>query len=61
MIKKIVQFLREIRQEMKYVNWPTRVDIKESTMVVVLMAVIIGIFIAIVDNIFSQLVKFLIF
>lgn len=61
MIKKFLQFIRDVRQEMKYVSWPTKADIKESTTVVLVMAIIVGIFIAIVDNVFSQLIKLIAF
>ncbi|MCD6101715.1 MAG: preprotein translocase subunit SecE [Candidatus Cloacimonetes bacterium] len=61
MFKKIVKFLREVRQELHVVVWPTKADIKEGTTVVIVFSIILGVFIWIVDNIFSQIVRFVLF
>ncbi|MCK4357662.1 MAG: preprotein translocase subunit SecE [Candidatus Cloacimonetes bacterium] len=61
MFKKTVKFLREVRQELRNVVWPTKADIKEGTTVVIAFSIILGIFIWIIDNIFSQIVKFVLF
>lgn len=61
MFKKIVKFLKEVRQELYVVVWPTKADIKEGTTVVIVFSLILGVFIWIVDNIFSQIVRFVLF
>lgn len=48
-------------QELRNVVWPTKADIKEGTTVVIAFSIILGIFIWIIDNIFSQIVKFVLF
>ena len=61
MIKKTVKFLKEVRQEMKYVSWPTKDDLKEGTWVVIAMSAIVAIFLSLVDMGFGFLMKFVLF
>jgi preprotein translocase subunit SecE len=61
MFKKIVKFLKNVKLELRNVVWPTKADLKEGTTIVIAFSIILGIFIWIVDNIFSQVVKFLMF
>ncbi|TSA27163.1 preprotein translocase subunit SecE [bacterium] len=61
MFKKIAKFLKEVRQELRNVVWPTKPDLKEGTTVVIAFSVIMGIFIWIVDIIFTQVVNFVLF
>ena len=61
MFKKIAKFLKEVRQELHNVIWPTKADLKEGTTVVIAFSVLLGIFIWIVDNIFTQIVNLVLF
>lgn len=61
MFKKIVQFFKDVNRELHNVVWPTKDDIKEGTLIVVVFSVLLGIFIWIVDNIFAQIVRLLMF
>ncbi|MCL4472908.1 MAG: preprotein translocase subunit SecE [Actinobacteria bacterium] len=54
--KGAVQFLREVRVEMSKVTWPSREELIQSTIVVLIAVAISGVFIAILDAIFSRLV-----
>ena len=53
MIGKIKKFVGEVNAEMKKVSWPTREQLKESTIVVVVVTAIITAFIFVVDQIMS--------
>ena len=55
--KGAVQFLREVRVELSKVTWPTREELIQSTIVVLIAVAISGVFIAILDAIFSRLVS----
>ena len=55
--KGAVQFLREVRVELSKVTWPTREELIQSTIVVLVAVAISGVFIAILDAIFSRLVS----
>jgi preprotein translocase subunit SecE len=57
MIEKIKHFFSETRVEMRKVTWPTRDELKESTKVVIAATFVVTIFIGIVDQILSLLVK----
>lgn len=56
---KIVQFLREVKVEIKKVTWPTRKEIIASTAVVLLTTIIIASYLGLVDLLLSEVVKLL--
>ncbi len=60
MFKKMIQFFKEVKQEMRHVAWPSIEDLKEGTSVVITFSVMLGIFIWIIDNIFTEIVKLVI-
>ena len=53
--------MKEVRQEMKYVSWPTKDDLKEGTWVVIAMSTMVAIFLSLVDMGFGFLMKFVLF
>jgi len=57
---KSVQFLREVRVELKKVTWPSRKQTIGSTAVVLLMVILVSIFLGIVDFGLSSLIRFVI-
>ena len=52
-----IQFLREVRTEIKKVTWPSRKDTLSATIVVLVAVFIIATFLGIVDSGLSSLVK----
>jgi preprotein translocase subunit SecE len=52
-----IQFLREVRTELKKVTWPSRKDTLSGTLVVLVAVIIIAIFLGIVDSGLSNLIK----
>jgi preprotein translocase subunit SecE len=52
-----IQFLREVRTELKKVTWPPRKDTLSGTLVVLVAVFIIAIFLGIVDSGLSNLIK----
>ena len=52
-----IQFLREIKTELKKVTWPSRKDTLSGTLVVLVAVFIIAIFLGIVDSGLSNLIK----
>ena len=55
-MEKIKKFFKEVVKEMKLVTWPNKHDIKEGTIVVIVMSAIVGVFLALVDFIFQHVV-----
>jgi preprotein translocase subunit SecE len=47
------QFIRQVRQELAKVVWPSRKETMLSTLMVMIMAVLVAIFLFLVDTIFS--------
>ena len=51
------QFLREVKQELKKVTWPTRKDALSGTAVVLVAVFVIALFLGIVDSGLSSLIR----
>ena len=52
------QFFREVRQEVSRVTWPTRKETAVTTGMVFIMVFISALFFFFIDQIFSQVVRF---
>ena len=57
---KITQFLKEVRQEMGKVVWPTRGEVGRLTLVVIAISGVVGIYITTLDYLFGRLVSSLV-
>ena len=57
MIDKVREFFREVKIEVKKVVYPTRNELIGSTWVVIITAIVVSIFLGIVDLGLSRLVK----
>ena len=56
-IQKSIQFLREVKIELKKVTWPTRKQTIGSTAVVIALVLIISLFLGAVDIGLSNLIR----
>ena len=61
MFKNILKFFKDVRQELRYVSFPNKNDIKEGTQVVIIMSAIVALFLSGVDWIFSVVIQFILF
>lgn len=57
---KIRSFLAEVAAELKKSAWPTRKELVDSTIVVVIAILILGVFVAMADFVFIKIVGLLI-
>jgi preprotein translocase subunit SecE len=57
MIEKLKQFLADVSKEMKKVAWPTKEQLQESTIVVVVVCVVITAFVFAIDSAMNLLMK----
>lgn len=48
-IDRLSSFVEEVRSELKKVTWPSRQEVKDSTIVVIVTTWIIALFILVVD------------
>jgi preprotein translocase subunit SecE len=55
---KWLQFLKEVKVELKKVVWPSRKQTAASTLVVVVLVVILSLFLGLVDVGLSSLIRF---
>ncbi len=56
-ITKSLQFLREVKIELKKVAWPSRKQTLGSTAVVIVLVIVISLFLGVVDFILSSLIR----
>ena len=56
MIGKIKSFGEDVVKEMKKVSWPTKEQLRESTMVVIATSLIFTVFVWVVDQLMTLLV-----
>ncbi len=57
MIKKIKEFLKGVEFEMKKVSWPTMVELRGSTTVVLILSLLLVIFLFMVDFSLSRVIS----
>ena len=57
MIKKINQFLSDVKSEMSKVSWPTWDELKGSTYVVLTLSFILILFLFVVDFILAKILN----
>jgi preprotein translocase subunit SecE len=56
-LKKITNFIGEVRLEMSKVNWPPRDELMSSTKIVIFISLVFAVYIFIVDTGLSQLMS----
>lgn len=57
MIKKIQQFIEDVKTEMSKVSWPTHQELVNSTMIVFVVSIAFTVFIFVADLVFSKLLE----
>ena len=60
MFAKIGGFLKETRQELNKVTWPSREELTGSTILVIVMTLILALFVGMVDSFLSLVVRLVI-
>ena len=58
-MKRFVEFLKEVRVELSKISWPTREELRESTVVVIVSVIVITVFIGAVDQVFNWMWRLL--
>ncbi len=54
MIAKVQNFISEVMVEMKKVSWTTRRELLDATLIVIFSSLMLGVFVALVDFVFSK-------
>ena len=53
------KFLGEVRTELKRTTWPSRLEVRNTTLVVIVTVFIFAAFLGVVDYILSHMVRFI--
>jgi preprotein translocase subunit SecE len=56
-MQRLIGFLKEARAELVKVTWPTRKELMESTVLVIVSVIAVSLFIGVVDFVFNQLLQ----
>jgi len=56
-MQRFIEFLKEARAELAKVTWPTRKELYESTILVIVSVMAVSIFIGVVDFVFNKLLQ----
>jgi preprotein translocase subunit SecE len=59
MIGKTTEFLANVKGELKKVTWPTRKDTYASTLAVIILVLAVAVFLWVVDNALSGIIRLL--
>ena len=57
MFEKITTFLKEVKMEIKKVNWPTRRETVRYTLIVIVVSFVVAAFLGGLDVIFAKLLE----
>jgi preprotein translocase subunit SecE len=52
-VQSLTEYVKDVRVEMSKVSWPTREELRESTLVVIIMVFLMMVFIGIIDRVLS--------
>jgi len=50
---RMVQFFRDVRNEMRKITWPTYDELKKATTVIIIFVAVLGIAIGLMDSLFQ--------
>lgn len=56
-MNKIISFIKEAKAELMKVNWPTKKQTINYTLVVVLLSLVVSVFLGSLDYLFSSILK----
>ena len=51
---KIIQYIRDVRAEMKHVSWPTKKQVTMFTVLVIVLSVLVAYFLGAFDYVFTR-------
>ena len=58
-MSRIRQFIKESFSELKKVSWPTRMQVRNLTVLVFAVSFVVGLYITIADTFYTEVVKVL--
>jgi preprotein translocase SecE subunit len=58
-VNRIRRFINESWSELKKVSWPNRMQVRNLTVLVFVISLVVGLYITFVDAIFAQVIRLL--
>ena len=58
-MKRLRQFIKESWSELKKVSWPTRLQVRNLTILVFVVSFVVGLYITVADTMFDYVIRFL--
>jgi len=58
-VNRIRQFIKESWSELKKVSWPTRLQVRNLTILVFVVSFVVGLYITVADTMFDYVIRFL--
>ena len=58
-MNRIRRFINESWSELKKVSWPSRMQVRDLTVLVFLVSFVVGLYITVADTLFLQLIGFI--
>jgi len=55
--EKAVKYVGDVKQEMTKVIWPTRAELRESSVIVVILSLLMAVFIFCIDQVLNLFLK----
>lgn len=56
-IKKLVQYLVDSKNEVKKVTWPTKKEVKQHTVLVIIISLSVALFLGLVDLFLTKIIE----
>ncbi|WKZ26248.1 MAG: preprotein translocase subunit SecE [Candidatus Paceibacterota bacterium] len=60
-MKRVLNYVKDTKGELKHVSWPTRRQTLVFTLVVVAISFFVALFLGLFDYIFAQIIEYLVF
>ncbi len=58
-MKRFRQFIKESWSELKKVTWPTRIQVRNLTILVFVISFVVGLYITVADTMYDTVIRFL--
>ena len=56
-MKRLRQFIKESWSELKKVSWPTRLQVRNLTILVFVISFVVGLYITVADTFFTEVIR----
>jgi preprotein translocase subunit SecE len=58
-VSRLRQFIKESWSELKKVSWPTRLQVRNLTILVFVVSFVVGLYITVADTMFDYVIRFI--